>query len=49
MNFDITCSSQADQLNRNAKEQIDDEKASALACRNLEAEITGKFAFLLNA
>ena len=35
---EMTCSSQADQLNKNSKDKIYDKKASALAYRNLEAE-----------
>ena len=37
-NFEMTCSSKADQLNMNAKYKINDKKASALAFHNLEAE-----------
>ena len=45
-NFDMTCSSQADQLKKNAKEKINDEEASALACLNLEAVNNRKFVIL---
>ena len=40
--FDMTCSFQADQLNKNAKDKINDEEASALAYRKLEAESNRK-------
>ena len=43
----MTCSYQADQLNKNAKEKINDEEASALACRNLEAENNRKTRHLM--
>ena len=46
-NFDMTCSFQADQLNKNAKDKINDEEASALACRNLEAENNRKTRHLM--
>ena len=41
-NFEMTCSSQADQLNKNAKDKIDAEEASGLAYRKLEAECNRK-------
>ena len=36
-------------MKKNEKEKIDDEEASALAYRNLEAESNGKFVYLGNA
>ena len=40
--FEMTCSSQADQLNKNAKDKIGAEEASGLAYRKLEAECNRK-------
>ena len=36
-------------MKKNEKEKIDDEEASAIAYRNLEAESNGKFVYLGNA
>ena len=40
--FELTCSSQAGALNKNAKEKIDNNKASALASRIIQAESNRK-------
>ena len=44
--FEMTCSFMADQLNKNAKDKINDEEASAHGCRKFEAENNRKFVSL---